>query len=375
MFKFVHAADIHLDSPLRGLDRYEGAPVDRVRSSTRKALEAMVDLAIEEAAAFVLLSGDVFDGDWRDYKTGLYFIDQMSKLGRAGVRVFMLRGNHDAANRSMKRLALPDNVYEFGSRRPETERLDDLGVVLHGQSFPAGAVTMDLAAGYPDAVPGMFNIGLLHTSLNGRPGHDTYAPCTTDSLTARGYDYWALGHVHEREVVRENPLIVFPGNTALGKGLLDRGTGRHIDFRRTVTELQNLDLHVNLRFVGFEVRESHCGTAFEALITKNLGKLRGLFYCTPETLASPASISFRWMALINTQDLRPRPNSRPLSTSARRRQHGNRFHEPTGVVSQKEPPCTRSCVVTSKPSLMRVVDASTPAAAIPPSSKMNFCAI
>src|SRR5208283_1107022 len=101
---------------------------------------------------------------------------------------------------------------------PETVILGDLGIAIHGQSFATAAVTKDLASSYPAARHGLFNIGMLHTSLNGREGHENYAPCTLDTLKAKGYDYWALGHVHKREVPGENPWIVFPGNTQ----------GRHI---------------------------------------------------------------------------------------------------------------------------------------------------
>src|SRR5688572_17676287 len=96
--KFVHAADLHIDSPLRGLERYEGAPVDVVRGATRRALENLVDLCVSEGAAFLLLAGDMFDGDWRDYGTGLYFVSQMVRLRQAQIPVYLVRGNHDAAS-------------------------------------------------------------------------------------------------------------------------------------------------------------------------------------------------------------------------------------------------------------------------------------
>lgn len=212
MFKFLHAADIHLDSPLVGLERYEGAPVDQIRGATRQAFEKLVDLAIDEGAAFVLLAGDLYDGDWKDYNTGLFFISQMVRLKGAEIRVFVIAGNHDAGSTITKALQPPDNVKRFSTRKPETAVLDDLGVAIHGQGFPTRSVTEDLSARYPDPVPDLFNIGMLHTSLNGRPGHEPYAPCSVDGLRSRGYQYWALGHVHAREVVSVDPWIVFPGN-------------------------------------------------------------------------------------------------------------------------------------------------------------------
>ena len=215
---FIHAADLHLDSPLRGLDRYDGAPVEEIRGATRCAVENLVALAIAQSVDFLLIAGDIYDGDWRDYNTGLFFLAQMSRLRDSGVQVFFIRGNHDAASQITRRLALPDHVREFSTRKPQTITLDDLGVAIHGQGFSNRAVDEDLSQEYPAPVPGMLNIGMLHTSATGREGHDTYAPCTVEGLRSKGYDYWALGHVHTREILSEDPWVVFPGNTQ----------GRHI---------------------------------------------------------------------------------------------------------------------------------------------------
>ena len=215
---FIHAADLHLDSPLRGLDRYDGAPVEEIRGATRRAVENLVSLAIAQSVDFLLIAGDIYDGDWRDYNTGLFFLAQMSRLRDSGVQVFFIRGNHDAASQITRRLALPDHVREFSTRKPQTITLDNLGVAIHGQGFGARAVDEDLSQEYPAPVPGMLNIGVLHTSATGREGHDTYAPCTVEGLRSKGYDYWALGHVHTREILSEDPWVVFPGNTQ----------GRHI---------------------------------------------------------------------------------------------------------------------------------------------------
>ncbi|MEZ4330154.1 MAG: DNA repair exonuclease [Myxococcota bacterium] len=212
MFRFLHAADIHLDSPLQGLERYPDAPVEAVRAAPRRAFEALVDLAIEEGVAFVLLAGDLYDGDWKDYNTGLFFVAQMRRLAEASIPVFLVSGNHDAASQITKRLTLPPNVRHFASRRPETVELPALDVAIHGQSFASRRVTDDLAAGFPQTDAARFEIGLLHTSLDGRPGHARYAPCSVEGLRAKGYAYWALGHVHQREIVGRDPWIVFPGN-------------------------------------------------------------------------------------------------------------------------------------------------------------------
>ncbi len=183
-----------------------------MRGATRRALENLVQMCIEEDAKLLIVAGDLYDGGWRDYGTGLFFASQMGRLREAGTRVVILRGNHDAASQITKSLRLPENVRELGVKRPETIAMDDLGVALHGQGFATRAVTDDLAAHYPEPIAGLFNIGVLHTSLDGREGHENYAPTSVATLQAKGYDYWALGHVHKREVLGQNPWIVFPGN-------------------------------------------------------------------------------------------------------------------------------------------------------------------
>lgn len=212
MFCFIHAADPHLDSPLRGLEAHEGAPVEMLRSATRKAFVNLVDLAIEESVAFLVIAGDVYDGDWKDYSTGLFFRGQMARLQKKGIPVYLIAGNHDAASVISRKLILPENVHVFSTRTAESMEVPGLPAVIHGRGFPHRAVPENLASEYPDAVPGKFNLGLLHTSLNGRPDHDTYAPCSELDLRARGYAYWALGHIHQPEIVSKDPWIVFAGN-------------------------------------------------------------------------------------------------------------------------------------------------------------------
>ncbi|MEI7934560.1 MAG: DNA repair exonuclease [Chlorobiaceae bacterium] len=218
MFTFLHAADIHLDSPLKGLEEYPDAPLEQIRLAARRAFNNLVQLAIDENVAFVLLAGDLYDGDWKDYNTGIYFVSRMGRLRDAGIPVIMVSGNHDAASQITRSLKLPDNVVLFPHRKAATHLLDRYEVAIHGQSFSARSVMDDLVCDFPQADPALFNIGLLHTSLNGRAGHASYAPCTLDALKSKGYHYWALGHIHQREEICRDPWIVFSGNTQ----------GRHI---------------------------------------------------------------------------------------------------------------------------------------------------
>jgi DNA repair protein SbcD/Mre11 len=212
-FTFIHAADIHLDSPLTGLEQYEGAPVEKIRSATRDAFRNLVDTAIDRKVAFVIIAGDLYDGDWKDYNTGLFFASQMVRLQKEQIKVFLIRGNHDAASLITKELKLPENVKEFSIREPESYVIESLGVAIHGQGFASRSVEDNLVKNYPKRKDGYLNIGILHTSATGREGHENYAPCSIDDMKEKGYDYWALGHIHLREALHEkDPVILFPGN-------------------------------------------------------------------------------------------------------------------------------------------------------------------
>lgn len=231
--KFIHAADIHLDSPLRGLSAYPDAPAERLRTATRDAFEQLVGRAIDEAVDFMVIAGDLYDGDWRDFNTGLFLVRQMGRLRQAGIAVYLLYGNHDADSEITKRLELPDNVYVFSSSKAQTFCIEPLRVALHGRSFKQAATTDNLSASYPPPLPGWFNIGVLHTGLEGGSSHASYAPCSITELDAKGYQYWALGHVHTQWIRRGEPTIAFPGNL---QGRHIRETGPHGALLITVEE-------------------------------------------------------------------------------------------------------------------------------------------
>ena len=209
--KLIAAADIHLDSPMRGLPKHDGAPVEDLRGASRKALANLVDLAIDEQVAAVLLAGDLFDGDWPHYGTGIQFVKEMGRLREAGIPVVSIAGNHDADSKLTKSLQMPDNFFSLSTKRPETKRFEELGLAVHGQGYAKPAVTDDLSIGYPEPIDDFLNIGLLHTCAAGAPGHENYAPCKVEALAARGYAYWALGHVHVHQALHTDPPVVFSG--------------------------------------------------------------------------------------------------------------------------------------------------------------------
>lgn len=211
-FRFIHAADVHLDSPLLGLSARTDAPIERVRGTTRQAFENLVALALKSRVDLVVIAGDLYDGTWRDMRTGIFAMQQLARLGRAGIKTFIVLGNHDAESRITADLPRPEGVHIFGTAPGEVVPLDDLGVAVHGRSFAKTAETDNLAREYAAPLPDFFNIAVLHTALDGGHAHANYAPCSLDELRSSGHDYWALGHVHDHVVHSEYPHVVYPGN-------------------------------------------------------------------------------------------------------------------------------------------------------------------
>jgi DNA repair exonuclease SbcCD nuclease subunit len=217
--KFLHAADIHLDSPLAGITRRASIPPHVLHHCTRRAFVNLIDLAISEDVAFVLIAGDLYDGDWRDFSTGLFFIEQMRRLARPCI---LVRGNHDAASIISRQLTLPANVHELSAKKVDRWVSEELGVVVHGRSFPDRHIAEDFSEAYPGPEPGKLSIAMLHTSAEDPGEHEVYAPCRVASLAGKGYAYWALGHIHARAELHSDPRIVFPGNI---QGRHSRETG------------------------------------------------------------------------------------------------------------------------------------------------------
>ncbi len=209
-FRFLHTADLHLDSPLKTLALRDAALGTMIANATRQAFVRIVDACLEEAVDALLVAGDLYDGEIRSMATPLFLGQQFKRLDDAGIAVFLVRGNHDAAASVTRHLSLPGNVTVFATRG-ECRILEAKGVAIHGISFPTGQVAASLLPKFGAPVEGLTNIGILHTSLAGAEGHDVYAPCSVGDLTRQGYDYWALGHIHKRQIHNAAPAIVMPG--------------------------------------------------------------------------------------------------------------------------------------------------------------------
>ncbi|MCV9938224.1 DNA repair exonuclease [Boseaceae bacterium BT-24-1] len=252
-YRFVHAADIHLDSPLRSLALRDPDLADLIGNATRRAFVRVVDLCLDEQVDALLLAGDLYDGDQTSMKTARFLAEQLRRLHEAGIRVFVIRGNHDALSRITKELTLPDSVKLFGGRAEVIAIERDRGqfaVAIHGLSFAQSHAPESLIGKYRPPVEGAVNIGLMHTSLAGAAGHDLYAPCSLADLQGTGFHYWALGHVHKRSVVEGGCAIVMPGmpqgrdiNEAGAKSvtLVTIGDDRSIRIEERVTSIAQFE--------------------------------------------------------------------------------------------------------------------------------------
>ncbi|MFC3219593.1 exonuclease SbcCD subunit D [Tianweitania populi] len=211
-FRFVHTADIHLDSPLRSLSLRNPDLAALIGDATRQALASIVDLCLDEQVDALIIAGDLYDGDQTSMKTARFLASQMERLHQAGIAVYKIRGNHDALSKITDQLMLPPSVKVFNGRGETVDvRHGNLDVAVHGISFKQAHAPESLLSKYRRPAPDTVNIGIMHTSLAGAPGHDLYAPIPVADLHDWGFDYWALGHIHTRSQHAGDRTVIMPG--------------------------------------------------------------------------------------------------------------------------------------------------------------------
>lgn len=263
VFRFVHAADIHLDSPLRSLALRDPELAELIGNATRRAFVSIIDLCLTEQVDALMLAGDLYDAEQTSMKTARFLTDQVRRLHEARIRVFIIRGNHDAMSRITRELTFPDSVTLYTARadaisvpRPFGER----PVIVHGMSFSRPQAPDSLLPRYRPPIEGAINIGLMHTSLDGSGGQDPYAPCSLAALDDHGFDYWALGHIHERSVTRGHACIVMAGmpqGRDIGESgpksatLITIGSDRSVNVKECATNVAQFE-RLPIDLTGFE---------------------------------------------------------------------------------------------------------------------------
>ncbi len=218
-FRFIHAADLHLDSPFKGIGGRTGMPQHiyrRIKESTFRAFDALIQLCIDRRADFLCISGDVFDLADRSLRAQTYFQKGLKRLDDHGIRVYVIHGNHDPEDGGKASLTWPENTTFFSSQQVESASFVKEGeevARIYGRSYPTAKFTQNIVEEYQRDPDVSFAVGLLHTNLDGDPNHDNYAPCTRVQLKQQNFDYWALGHIHQPSVIEERePAIVYAGN-------------------------------------------------------------------------------------------------------------------------------------------------------------------
>lgn len=211
-YRFIHTADLHLDSPLKSLALRDPALADIIGNASRAVFERIIGICLEERVDALLIAGDLYDGAQASMKTARFLAQQLRRLDAAGIETFIIRGNHDAESRITGQLVLPPSVTVFGAQASvELRETDGQRIALHGISFAKPHAPESLLQRFKPPLPDAVNIGLMHTSLDGTEGHDLYAPCRLADLQQSGFHYWALGHIHARAHHAGAVHVVMPG--------------------------------------------------------------------------------------------------------------------------------------------------------------------
>lgn len=226
-FTFLHAADLHLDSPFKGLTKVPESVRDRLRESTFVAMRRICDIVKREKVDFVVLAGDLFDAADRSLRAQLRLQRALGDMTANGAQVFVVHGNHDPESGRQAKLDWPEGVFVFGSASvdcyPAYTRGGETAAHVYGISYPTSAVADNLALRFKKREGAPFHLALLHANVDRDPSYDNYAPCRLEELKAAGFDYWALGHVHDRRILNEYPHVVYPGNIQ-GRSIRETGS-------------------------------------------------------------------------------------------------------------------------------------------------------
>lgn len=262
-FSFIHAADLHIDSPFKGISAESSELAGQLQKSTFKAYEALIEACMDHEVDFLLVAGDVYDGADRSLGAQLRFHGGLKRLAEAGIRSFVVHGNHDPLDGRVSTLNWPDEVKVFG-KTAETVTIEVGGEAVAsvaGVSFPKKDVRTNLAKKLEPGPPGLFQIGLLHCNVGSATGHEPYAPCELSDLKSSGMNYWALGHVHTRQILSKDPLVVYPGNPQ-GRSI------REQEARGCYLVRVDADGDVELEFIPLDVVRWHeTSVSIEALET------------------------------------------------------------------------------------------------------------
>lgn len=259
---FIHTADLHLDSPFKGLRNVPESIFKQIRNSTFQALDQLVAAAIQKKVDFVVIAGDLFDNEKQSLKAQIRLKRAFEELKKHNINVYVSYGNHDYINGNRYPVTYPDNVFVFPDEqvRSFTYMKDQQELaMIYGFSYEERGVVENKTTEYDIAKPDIpFHIAMLHGSVGGNKEHDVYAPFQVKDLVEKDFDYWALGHIHKRRILHERPLVVYPGNI---QGRHRKETGEkgcyHVTLTKTDRKLSFIPLH-SISFQPLTVDVSEC---------------------------------------------------------------------------------------------------------------------
>lgn len=220
-FRFVHAADLHLDTPFDGLSRLGGDLPARLRDASLTAFDNLVAETLRVGADALVLAGDLYDGPDRGLRAQLRLREGFARLTDAGVQVFLVHGNHDPVQEGWSAIgSWPEGVHVFSAEEVESVPVTRAGreiARVFGISYARADTTENLAARFPQTSDAPFALGLLHANVGNNPAHASYAPCELAELTGGGMDYWALGHIHAAQVLSQGPVYAVYSGVLQGR--------------------------------------------------------------------------------------------------------------------------------------------------------------
>lgn len=307
---FIHAADLHLDSPFNGLAHIPESILEEIRESTFRSLDRLVQTAIALQVDFVLIVGDLFDNERQSLKAQMRLRKSFQTLEKQHINVYLSYGNHDHINGNIHPITYPNNVFIFPTEKVSSFTFEAKGkkmVEVHGFSYENQAVLENKASEYNIINPSIpFHIAMLHGSLHSNTVHDTYAPFQMSDLFEKEFDYWALGHIHKREILKKDPTVVYPGNIQgrHRKELGEKGC-YHVVLSEEETELTFIPLQA-IQFEALSIDVSACDEIhqLEVEIVKQLKQEKRI---TPRlidlTLSSNQSNLSTWKNDYNLEDI------------------------------------------------------------------------
>ncbi|MBM7541515.1 metallophosphoesterase family protein [Amphibacillus cookii] len=276
---FIHCADLHLDSPFKGMSTLPAHLYQELKRSTFDALDNLVALAINRNVDFILIVGDVFDESIQSVYAEMQFLMACQKLEQAGIEIYLSFGNHDYNQTKQRFVQFPDNVHLFDSDQVTSKVFEKDGeplVAIHGFSYLERAVTINKTEQYQPVSNLPYQIAMLHGSIQQSKEHDHYAPFQLSDLINKPFDYWALGHIHKRSILSEDPPVVYSGNT---QGRSVKELGEKGCYLVSLDQNKKAQVHFEalhaIQFDQLMIDVSHCQQIDQLyqLVTNHLVKL------------------------------------------------------------------------------------------------------